>query len=105
MTYWMLNAVFLAIVAIVVVVAIVARRQPRWASVGLVAVGLIVMTAIFDNVMIAVGLVGYEESHISGAFVGIAPLEDFAYTIAAVVLLPCLWALIGRRSAARSERS
>ncbi len=26
--------------------------------------------------------------------VGVAPLEDFAYAVAAVVLLPSLWALL-----------
>ena len=98
MTYWALNAFFLAAVAAVVVVALIARRGPRWASVGLVMVLVLVMTAVFDNVMIGVGLVGYEQSLISGALVGIAPLEDFAYAIAAVVLLPTLWSLLGTRT-------
>ena len=57
------------------------------------------MTAVFDNVMIGVGLVGYAPEKISGAFIGIAPLEDFAYAIAAVVLLPSLWCLIGGKRA------
>jgi lycopene cyclase domain-containing protein len=96
-TYWALNAIFLAVVAAVVVAALVARRGPRWASVGLVLALVLVMTAVFDNVMIGVGLVGYEKSLISGAFIGIAPLEDFAYAIAAVVLLPTVWSLLGSR--------
>ena len=79
------------------VAALVARRGPRWASVGLVLALVLVMTAVFDNVMIGVGLVGYEKSLISGAFIGIAPLEDFAYAIAAVVLLPTVWSLLGSR--------
>jgi lycopene cyclase domain-containing protein len=56
---------------------------------------LLVLTAIFDNVLVATGIVGYDPSRISGVFVGVAPLEDFAYAIAAVVLLPSLWALLG----------
>ena len=100
MTYWALNAIFLGVVAVVAVATIVSRRAPRWATVlGVLAV-VLVMTAVFDNVMIAVGLVGYDEALISGAFIGIAPLEDFAYAVAAVVLLPCLWALFGGRPAA-----
>jgi hypothetical protein len=47
--------------------------------------------------MIGVGLVGYDESKISGQFVGSAPLEDFAYAVAAVILLPSLWVLLGPR--------
>jgi len=49
--------------------------------------------------MIGVGLVGYNETLISGAFVGIAPLEDFAYAVAAVILLPSLWSLLSKRNA------
>ena len=56
------------------------------------------MTAVFDNVMIGIGLVGYDRTLISGAFIGIAPLEDFAYAVAAVALLPSLWMLLGRRN-------
>lgn len=99
MTYWALNAIFLAVVAAVALAAVLSRRGPRWASVGLVLGVVLVMTAVFDNVMIGVGLVGYNESLISGAFIGIAPLEDFAYAIAAVILLPSLWVLFGGRRA------
>lgn len=94
MTYWALNAVFLAAVVVLVVAAVVARRAPRWSAVGITAVVLIVMTAIFDNVMIGVGLVDYDPSNISGVRIGIAPIEDFAYTIAAVLGLPALWHLL-----------
>lgn len=100
MTYWALNAVFLAMVAIVVIAALIRRRAGNgisWSAVGLTMALLILMTAVFDNVMIGVGLVGYDDNLISGAFVGIAPLEDFAYAIAAVVLLPALWTLCGAR--------
>ena len=94
MTYWTLNAIFLAVI---LVVAILARRRVRWPAVGITAAILLVMTAVFDNIMISIGLVAYNESLISGAFIGVAPLEDFAYTIAAAVGLPSLWVLLGRR--------
>ena len=99
MSYWALNALFLAAVAAVAIAAVVSKRGPRWASVGLVLGVVLLMTAVFDNVMIGVGLVGYDEQKISGAFIGIAPLEEFAYAIAAVVLLPSLWCLIGGKRA------
>jgi len=106
MTYWALNAFFLGFVVLVAVAAVVVRRRPRWTAVALAAVVLLVTTAVFDNVMIGVGLVGYDEGLISGAFVGIAPLEDFAYAIAAVVLLPALWHLLpARRPSAGSGPS
>lgn len=101
MTYWELNAIFLAVVAVVALVGIVVRRTPAWAVVGLVAVLLLVTTAIFDNVMISVGLVAYDPGLIQGAFVGVAPVEDFAYPLAAAVGLPALWVLL---APSKSER-
>lgn len=114
MTYWALNAWFLAVVAIVALLAVVRLDRRRasgsrptglTAGAWLLAVGgglvvLLLMTALFDNIMIGIGLVGYDPALISGAFIGIAPLEDFAYAIAAAVLLPSLWVLLERRSPA-----
>ena len=105
MSYWALNAVFLGVVLVVGIGAIaVARRRRRktdaWvaAAIGATLGAVLILTAVFDNVMIAIGLVGYDAGKISGAFVGIAPLEDFAYALAAVFLLPSLWVLLGARS-------
>jgi lycopene cyclase domain-containing protein len=95
-TYWALNAVFLAIVA---VVALLAARRLNWAAVGLTAAIILAITAVFDNVMISVGLVDYNPELITGMLVGVAPLEDFAYAIAAVIGLPSLWVLLGGRRA------
>ena len=97
MTYWLLDAIFLGVVVIVALVALAARRTTRWIAV-LIATGiLLVLTAIFDNIMIGIGLVDYDRALISGVFIGRAPLEDFAYAVAAAVLLPSLWALLGRK--------
>ena len=99
MTYWALNGIFLAAAAAVALAAGLSRRKPRWRSTGLVLVVVLVMTAVFDNVMIAVGLVGYDVSTTSGVLIGVAPIEDFAYAIAVVVLLPSLWTLTGPKRA------
>ena len=97
MTYWALNAIFLAIVVVALAAAsILRRRRLSWPALGITLAVLLLMTAVFDNAMIGIGLVAYDESLISGAFIGIAPLEDFAYAVAAVFGLPSLWVLIGR---------
>jgi lycopene cyclase domain-containing protein len=98
MTYWALNAFFLGAVAVVAILSLVLRRGPRWASVLLGGAILLIFTAVFDNVMIGIGLVGYDQHLISGVFIGRAPIEDFAYTVAAIVLLPSLWSLLTPRS-------
>ena len=97
MNYWALNGAFLLVVAIVAAVALIRDRARLWrpALVGLCI--LVVFTAIFDNLMIGAGLVGYNPARISGVFIGRAPVEDFAYAIAAAILLPSLWVLLSPR--------
>lgn len=97
MTYWLLNLPFLAVVAVAVVAAVLARRAPRWRAVGLTAIVVLVLTAVFDNVLVGVGIVGYDRDLISGVLIGVAPIEDVAYAIAAIVLLPALWSLLTPR--------
>jgi lycopene cyclase domain-containing protein len=100
MNYWALNAFFLAAVAIIAALAALKVRRSRPAVAVAVTLGiLLVFTVVFDNVMIGVGLVGYDPALISGVRIGIAPLEDFAYAIAAAILLPSLWMLLPARSA------
>jgi lycopene cyclase domain-containing protein len=109
-TYWALNSIFLAIAVATGIAALFVRRRRSGARNRLaagsciVAVAvLLVMTAVFDNVMIGIGLVGYDPAKISHVFVGIAPLEDFSYSVAALVLLPSLWVLLGARSASKRK--
>ena len=101
MTYPLIVAPFLVVAAVVAVSTV---RRPRFgrrmAASAIAAVALLVLTAVFDNVMIAVGLVAYEPEHLSGAFVGIAPLEDFSYPLAAAFLVPAVWTLWGREEPA-----
>jgi lycopene cyclase domain-containing protein len=105
MTYLLLNLPFLAVVALVALAAVLSRRAPRWRSVGLASIVLLVLTAVFDNVLVATGIVGYDPDRISGVLVGVAPVEDFAYAIAAVVLLPSLWTLLGGGLDTRASRA
>ncbi|MCU1431998.1 MAG: prenyltransferase, partial [Actinotalea sp.] len=62
------------------------------------------MTAVFDNLMIAAGLFEYGESKLAGLSIGLAPVEDLAYPLAGVLLLPALWHLLGR-GGVRDRRS
>jgi len=102
MTYWLLDVIFLAIAAVVVVlVASATRRRPQepiGVSLVITATLLLATTAIFDNVMIGIGLVAYNPARIMGIYVGSAPLEDFSYALAAAIILPALWVLIPERS-------
>ncbi|KFF61060.1 hypothetical protein JF66_00245 [Cryobacterium sp. MLB-32] len=106
MTYLILNAGFLLVVTTCVVAAALRGLLTRrlMASMG-IALGIVLtLTAVFDNVMISAGLFSYDPAHLVGWFVGLAPLEDFAYPLAAVLLLPSIWVLVGaRKGGARAD--
>ncbi len=99
MSYVLLCAGFL--VAAVVVALVVRRRDrmPSATSLLVAAAALVLLTAVFDNVMIAVGLFDYSSARISGIRIGEAPIEDFTYPLAAVILLPALWSRLRRERA------
>lgn len=104
MTYWILNAFFLAGIAIVVVVFSRRRNMRELVLVLLTTLIMLIVTAGFDNLMIAIGLVAYESNKISGIFIGIAPIEDFCYAIAAAVLLPFLWRMLENKKQKKDTR-
>ncbi len=58
---------------------------------------LLLMTLVFDNLIILAGIVGYDENLISGIRLGIAPIEDFSYTLVGLVLIPLTWELLGKK--------
>ena len=91
MTYAILSAAFLTVAIMIAVIAGRGIRRIRPAALALAAVGVLILTAVFDTIMIAAGLFAYTDSHILGARIGLAPIEDFAYPLAAVILLPALW--------------
>lgn len=107
MTYWALNAVFLLPALVVGVMGALLlkgrHRRAALAAAGGAAVVVLVLTAVFDSLMIAAGLFTYAPDLISGVFVGLAPLEDFAYPVAAVLLLPALWTILGERKRKRQQ--
>ena len=84
MNYLALNAIFLGALALL---AIPVVKQLPWRAINLATAALLAITAIFDNVIIGLGIVAYDESKISGIKIGLAPIEDFAYSLAAPILI------------------
>ena len=88
----------LAVIAAVAAVCLpVLRRLPR-TPVVVTGVVLLVLTAVFDSLLVGQGLTVYRADRILGWYVGEAPVEDFGYTVVAVLLMPALWTWLGRRS-------
>lgn len=101
MTYALIVAPF----SLLTLTAVLATlRRPRFgrrmAASGIAAAVLVVLTAVFDNLMIAAGLFTYPEEHLSGLRVGLAPIEDFSYAVCAAFLVPAVFVLLERRTTA-----
>ena len=94
MTYWLINAPFLVIAGVVAAVAVLRGARPAAVPWLAAFVVMMTLTAMFDNAIIGFGLVDYNDALISGIRLGFAPLEDFAYTLAALLIIPALWHLL-----------
>lgn len=94
----------LPFLAVTVLVTLATLRRPRFgrrmAASSMAAAALLVLTAVFDNVMIAAGLFTYPEEHLSGIMIGLAPIEDFAYPLCAAFLVPAAFTLLSPRDEA-----
>lgn len=102
MTYWWINAWFLSGAAILALVSHLVGVRVAWKAVGLGMAVLLVLTAVFDNMIIGFGLVDYDPELISGIRIGLAPIEDFAYTVVAMVIVAVSWAWGEKLSQKRS---
>lgn len=90
-TYLILNLCFL--IGVVFLLRIKPRHPSRvwWLVLGL----LLILTSVFDSLIITAEIVGYDTQKILGIYIGKAPIEDFFYAIVAVILVPSLWNKFG----------
>ena len=106
MTYPLIVVPFVVVtVAVVLLTARRPRFRQRMTASTLAAGILVILTAVFDNVMIAAGLFTYPESLISGVRIGLAPIEDFAYPLCAAFLVPAVFTLLPSRPRRAEVRS
>ncbi len=86
-TYIVLNTVFMIIVA-----ALLRINHVRYSRTILATlVVLLVLTAIFDNLIVSLAIVDYDPAKILGIKIGVAPIEDFMYALLAVMIIPTIW--------------
>lgn len=86
-TYITLNIVVLAIIGAIFYKRATIPSRYWWLMITV----LLLLTAIFDSLIIATGIVAYDTSKLLGIYIGIAPIEDFFYAILAAILIPLLW--------------
>jgi lycopene cyclase domain-containing protein len=93
-TYLTLNLIFVA----ASLLALLLVPKNRWPAYLVGLVPMVIMTTVFDNLIVSAGVVAYDPTKITGIMVGAVPIEDFAYTIAAVAIVPSVWsAMINRK--------
>jgi lycopene cyclase domain-containing protein len=94
MSYPLLTIIVLGIF---VIYAVVMRRWLSVKPLTFAAILMLTLTAIFDNVIIGTGIVAYDDDLLLGVKILYAPIEDFAYTAVALVLVPSLFNLFRKK--------
>lgn len=86
-TYLILNII---VVLSVVIALKIKPRQPSRAWLYMF-IALVILTLIFDSLMISLGLFFYSPDKILSIKIGAAPVEDFFYAVLAAIMIPALW--------------
>ncbi|WP_460775223.1 lycopene cyclase domain-containing protein [Microbacterium sp. GXF7504] len=99
MTYTLIVLPFLVVTAAVTALSAIRPGFARRMRASVVAaIALLALTAVFDNVMIALDLFDYPAEHLSGLRIGLAPIEDFSYPLCAAFGVPAVASLLTRRT-------
>jgi len=74
------------------------RWIPRRSGKALLVTLLVVLflSLVFDNIIVALGIVDYDASKILGLRTPIAPIEDYGYAVFGTVLVPAVWRFLAR---------
>jgi len=91
MTYLILNLLFL--VTLIMFIPKSFKKPPLawWVTLG----GILVLTLIFDPIIILLNVVAYDPTKILGLYVFGAPIEDLSYALYAACVVPLIWQRIG----------
>lgn len=97
MTYLFLNLLFL-----VTVVMFIPKQFKKLPTAWFITLGgLLLLTAVFDPLIIYFHIVDYNPAKILGlTFLG-APVEDFFYALYAACIVPLVWNRIGENNEKR----
>lgn len=90
-TYLLVNLVFIALVVAVFRVRPQKPSKAVWVSLAV----LLMLTALFDSLIVGFGIVGYDTEKILGIYIGKAPIEDFFYAVMALLIVIVVWKKLG----------
>ncbi|WKD57965.1 hypothetical protein CAPI_07125 [Corynebacterium capitovis DSM 44611] len=93
MTYLLISIPFLLFA---VVLSLSRRARPNHLAVTVSVTAMIcVLTVIFDNLMVAAGLVEYHSGNNTGVRIGLIPVEDLFYSVVVSLAVTALWPVKG----------
>lgn len=93
MTYLILNVLFLITALMFLPRTIKKPGRNWWITLGVI----VVLTLIFDPIIIGLDIVGYDSSKILGVKFFGAPIEDLFYALYAVIIVPLIWHRLGEK--------
>jgi len=101
MTYLFLNLAFL--LTLIMFIPKTLKKPPLawWVTLA----GLLLLTAIFDPLIIHFGIVDYDPAKILGLRLLGAPIEDFFYALYAACIVPLVWNRLGEKQDEKKEGS
>lgn len=86
-TYLTLNIIF-CMAVLLLVYKVLGRPSKAW---WITLACILVLTGIFDNLAIWLGLFTYAPDKILNISIGLAPIEDFFYALLVCIIVPALW--------------
>ncbi len=101
MTYVLISLPFVIFATIIFVWSGAQKATPAGIPLAVGGLTMFVLTLIFDNLIIGTGIVAYNDELFLGVKLGLAPIEDFLYTLAAILLIPACWNLLEKRGFSR----
>lgn len=88
MSYLILNGIF---VLVITALLLTLTRKKITVDAIYAIIALLILTVIFDSLIIHFGIVGYNSTKLVGIYLWRAPIEDFAYAVVSVFLVGILW--------------
>ncbi|MGO1972152.1 MAG: lycopene cyclase domain-containing protein [Propionibacteriaceae bacterium] len=103
--YGMLAGLVVLVGVVLALVCLLVCRPPVrwWIAMGLTMVILLVLTLVFDSLMITVDLFRFSDRVLAGPRIGVVPIGDLSWPIAVSLGLPSLWHLLGGSVAPGTE--
>ena len=93
-TYLLINMAFLLFTFAIFRIG---RRKlsKRWWA---MFIALLVLTAVFDSLLVYFSFIDYNPDKILGLRIGFAPVEDFFYALYAAIIVPWFWIRFGDKN-------